>query len=159
EHAQHRFRTRGCCGQRLVERIQRAQSACPGEHATREDSVHIGVGVLARLFERQLVLELRQHFLLKTVAVHDGSPVGTMPAFSTMSMIVRFGARVRWSTPLGTTKPWPGSRGTSRPSMSTNSWPSSTKKNSSSSSCLCQWYSPWTTPIRTTEPFTLHRVW
>src|SRR5690242_9256025 len=35
------------------------------------------------------------------------SPVGTIPAFSTISMIVRCGARVRCSTPLGTTKPWP----------------------------------------------------
>jgi hypothetical protein len=24
---------------------------------------------------------------------------------------------------------------------------------------LCQWYSPWTTPRRTTESFTLHSVW
>src|ERR1700675_4895979 len=38
-------------------------------------------------------------------------------------------------------------------------FPLSTKKNSSSFSCLCQWYSPCITPRRTTESFTWHRVW
>ena len=37
--------------------------------------------------------------------------------------------------------------------------PSSTKKNSSSLSCLCQWYSPCITPRRMTESFTLQSVW
>src|SRR3569832_2382234 len=37
--------------------------------------------------------------------------------------------------------------------------PSSTKKHSSSFSCLCQWYSPCITPRRTTESLTLQRVW
>ena len=33
------------------------------------------------------------------------SPVGMMPAPSTIRMTVRSGARVRWTTPFGTTKP------------------------------------------------------
>src|SRR5262245_6575440 len=40
----------------------------------------------------------------------------------------------------------------------TNS-PSRTRKNSSSSSCLCQWKSPTITPRRTTASFTLVSVW
>jgi hypothetical protein len=67
--------------------------------------------------------------------------VGTMPEFSTMRMTVRSGARVRWRTVRGTTNPWPGLSSIVLSFRSIRSLPSTTKKNSSSSSCLCQWYS------------------
>ena len=44
-------------------------------------------------------------------------------------------------------------------SKSISSCPSSTRKNSSSVSCLCQWKSPSMIPSRTTESFTVVSVW
>jgi len=46
------------------------------------------------------------------------SPVGIIPAFSTMRITVRSGARVRCRTPLGTTKPCRGASSTVRCSRS-----------------------------------------
>src|SRR4029077_6351072 len=69
------------------------------------------------------------------------------------------GARVRWTTPFGTTKPCRWASSTLLSSRSIMKRPSRTKKNSSSLSCLCQWYSPCMTPRRTTESFTWHSVW
>lgn len=54
------------------------------------------------------------------------SPVGMIPAFSTIRITVRCGARVRCSTPLGTTKPCPGESSTSRASRSISNLPSTT---------------------------------
>ena len=45
-------------------------------------------------------------------------PVGMMPAFSTIRITVRCGARVRCIVPCGTTKPCPGASSTMRPSRS-----------------------------------------
>src|SRR6478752_10338448 len=87
------------------------------------------------------------------------SPVGTTAAVSTIRMPARSGARVRCLTPLGTTNPCCGCKSTERSSRSMMKCPSKTKKNSSSLSCLCQWYSPCITPRRTTESFTLQSVW
>src|SRR5437870_11862196 len=87
------------------------------------------------------------------------SPVGTMAAVSTIRITARSGARVRCLTLLGTTNPWCGCRSTERSSRSMTKCPSKAKKNSSSLSCLCQWYSPCTTPRRTTESFTWQSVW
>ena len=47
------------------------------------------------------------------------SPVGTIAAVSTMSTTARSGARVRCTTPFGTTKPCWGASSTTRPSRST----------------------------------------
>src|SRR5438477_458063 len=69
-------------------------------------------------------------------------------------------ARVRCITPLGTTMPCRGkSSAVGRPSTSSSSLPSSTKNNSSSRSCLCQWNSPWNTPMRATDSLTTHSDW
>ncbi len=68
-----------------------------------------------RAAEREMVGNLRHP-----------SPVGTTPAGSTMRITVRSGARVRWRTPRGTTKPCCGSSSTVRPSRSTSSRPSTT---------------------------------
>src|SRR5262249_38620798 len=63
----------------------------------------------------------------RTTSPREGqSPVGMIPAFSTIRMTVRCGARVRCITPLGTTKPWRGSSSTVRPSRSISSRPSTT---------------------------------
>jgi hypothetical protein len=48
-------------------------------------------------------------------------PVGMTPAFSTMRITVRWGARVRCTTPFGTTKPCLGASATVRPSRSIKS--------------------------------------
>src|SRR5262249_41783010 len=57
---------------------------------------------------------------------HNQSPVGIMPAFSTIRMTVRCGARVRCTVPFGTTNPCRGARATVPPSRSIRSWPSTT---------------------------------
>lgn len=54
------------------------------------------------------------------------SPVGTMPAFSTIKITARFGARVRCWTPRDTTNPCRGSSSIVRPSRSISSFPSTT---------------------------------
>jgi len=90
---------------------------------------------------------------------HPLSPVGTMPAFSTIKITARSGARVRCTSPFGTTNPSRGPKSTERSSRSIIEWPSRTKTTSSSRSCLCQCYSPCITPMRTTESFTFQSVW
>ena len=60
------------------------------------------------------------------ISYSAGSPVGSMPLFSTIRTTVRSGARVRWTTRRGTTKPCPGSRATVRGSRSMSSCPSTT---------------------------------
>ena len=54
------------------------------------------------------------------------SPVGTIPALSTIRITVRSGERVRCKTPLGTTNPCLGLSPTVRPSRSMVSSPSTT---------------------------------
>jgi hypothetical protein len=54
------------------------------------------------------------------------SPVGTIPAFSTIRITVLCGARVRCTMPFGTTKPCPGTSSTMRSSRSMSSLPSTT---------------------------------
>src|SRR5262249_12194449 len=88
----------------------------------------------------------------------QASPVGTIVAVSIIRTTAFSGARVRWITPFGTTKPCCGESATERPSRSMMNVPLSTKKNSSSLSRLCQWYSPCMTPRRATESFTLQSV-
>src|SRR5438045_5333636 len=53
-------------------------------------------------------------------------PVGIIPAFSTISITVLSGARVRCITPFGTTVPCRGPSSIVRPSRSINSLPSTT---------------------------------
>src|SRR5262249_35706247 len=104
------------------------------------------------------VLHCRELMAVPSVADCQASPVGTIVAVSIIRMTAFSGARVRWITPFGTTKPCCGESATERPSRSMMNVPLSTKKNSSSLSCLCQWYSPCMTPRRTTESFTLQSV-
>ena len=63
---------------------------------------------------------------LGSVALRNQLPVGMIPAFSTISITVRSKARVRCTTPRGTTKPCRGANSTVRSSRSTNSRPSTT---------------------------------
>src|ERR1051326_213008 len=58
--------------------------------------------------------------------LHYLSPVGTIPAFSTIRITVRWGARVRCSTPFGTTKPCCGVSSIVRSSRSIRKRPATT---------------------------------
>ena len=60
-----------------------------------------------------------------SLSLHQ-SPVGMIPAFSTIRMTVRCGARVRCRTPLGTTMPCHGASSTVRSSRSMSNCPSTT---------------------------------
>src|SRR5262249_13608562 len=88
---------------------------------------------------RRLTQTLLHHFrIFSSDFLGQSSPVGTMPAVSTIRITTRSGARVRCLTPLGTTNPCHRCRSTDRSSRSIIKCPSRTKKNSSSLSCLCQ---------------------
>src|SRR5262249_55704416 len=63
-----------------------------------------------------------------SVADCQASPVGTIVAVSIIRMTAFSGARVRWITPFGTTKPCCGESATERPSRSMMNVPLSTKK-------------------------------
>src|SRR5439155_14262222 len=66
-------------------------------------------------------------FDVHAAMLHQASPVGLTPAGSTMRTTVRTFARVRWTTPCGTTMPWRGaSSNEPLPSMSRSRRPSST---------------------------------
>jgi predicted RNA polymerase sigma factor len=88
------------------------------------------------------------------------SPVATTPAFSIMRTVLPTGTTGRCNIPAGTVKACHGPSSTaSAPSSSMRNWPSNTKKNSSWSSCLCQWNPPSITPRRTRTSPTCTKVW
>ena len=94
---------------------------------------HEGAGVVAGVVAFQH--EQSQPTVLNTAirrsifppqGFETGVPVGTIPAFSTMRITQRSGARVRCTTPRGTTKPCRGSNSIDRPSRSMMKRPSTT---------------------------------
>ena len=70
--------------------------------------------------------ELNNCFIFFVDSAARQSPVGMIPAFSTMRTTVRSGARVRCRTPWGTTKPWRALSSTVRSSRSIKNRPSIT---------------------------------
>src|SRR5262249_11450618 len=64
------------------------------------------------------VLHCRELMAVPSVADCQASPVGTIVVVSIIRMTAFSGARVRWITPFGTTKPCCGESATERPSRS-----------------------------------------
>src|SRR5215469_7833372 len=101
--------------------VEEPRPGHPGDLRWQGREARAAVEGVVAVPERQPLREIRRRHRAndrRAGSRGHASPVGTIAAVSAMRITVRSVARVRWTTPFGTTKPWLGSSSIDRPSRS-----------------------------------------